>query len=73
MTVKELKQILDELGPGYDNMIVVVSQDEEGNGFKELCYVQDDLYFNPEERETKNEEDIDEYDTDFAKCITLWP
>jgi len=36
MTVKEFKQLVADIPTSQDNWIVVISKDEEGNGFNEF-------------------------------------
>lgn len=84
MTVKELRKLLD----GIDgDRIVVVSRDEEGNGFNELhqvdaksVFIRDDSEIYMERNELTDElrrNGYSEEDTRTAEdgelCIVLWP
>lgn len=42
MTVKEFKQIVSEIPESQDDWTVVISKDEEGNGFNEFRYLSKD-------------------------------
>lgn len=78
MKVKELIEELKELDP---EMVVVLSEDAEGNRYNEARTVGVGL-FNESEKEFYDEETLeDDYDEDevneirgdSAKCICLWP
>jgi hypothetical protein len=44
MTVKELKQMLSELGPELDNCQVVMAKDSEGNSYSPVVDLTDTAY-----------------------------
>lgn len=69
MTVKQLKVALSKLD---DNLLVVLSRDEEGNGFQELAEVQGDIIFSSGEVYPKGflEEDAPD---DGVESVVLWP
>lgn len=87
MTVKEFKQIVNDIPSTQGDWIVVISKDEEGNGFNEFsCLSNDDdeictQYYNESERELRhyNEDDYENF-AEFIEecshlkpCIVLWP
>jgi hypothetical protein len=79
MTVKELIELLCKEDK---DRIVVMSSDEEGNGFSELCAIETAMY-DPKSRETglekltKSLKDQGYTDEDVMTCgkkaIVLWP
>jgi hypothetical protein len=66
VTVEELKIELEKLP---DNAVVIISKDEEGNGFNELFCIEQCLF---------NGKDVFEHDDDdvndeLKDAVVLWP
>lgn len=80
MTVKEFKQIVADIPESQDEWTVVISKDEEGNGFKEFYDLSHDdnhicsQYFDPSEREllSYNEDDYESFE-EFEEDIKSYP
>ena len=74
MTVKELKAALFYLD---DNLVVYISRDEEGNGFKSLYSVEVENVYNnsyTEDIEVVHKDDVEDYDPEYLKDgVVLWP
>jgi hypothetical protein len=70
MTVKKLRKVLKSLP---NDMLVVLSSDEEGNSYHELCDAVV-MYYSPSTEEAIDEGDLEEYgQNDSAKTLVLWP
>lgn len=76
MTVKEFKQIVNDIPESQDEWTVVISKDEEGNGFKEFYDLSNDdgevcsQYFDASHREliSYNEDDYESFE-EFEETI----
>lgn len=70
MTVKEFKRLVSKIPNSQDDWIVVLSKDEEGNGFKELYCINNDnekkcfQYFDEPSNElcSYNEDDFESFE-----------
>lgn len=70
MTVKEFKKLVAEIPESQDDWVVVISKDEEGNGFKELVEIINDgnhicsQYFDEPSNElcSYNEDDFENFE-----------
>lgn len=73
-TVKDLYNTLSDLiKTGKGDMIVVVSRDEEGNGFSPLGGISTDLGFNKSEGEVWDMTDADAPKDELVPCLVIWP
>lgn len=72
MNVRDLKKVVAEIPEYQDDWLVVISTDEEGNGFSEFCTVSNDerddqacsQFFDIGDRELRsyNEDDYDSFE-----------
>jgi len=70
MTVKEFKKLVKSIPKSQDDWTVVISKDEEGNGFNEFYEISHDdddrcsQYFDESERELRsyNEDDYESFE-----------
>ncbi len=70
MTVKELIEKLQKLPPDPE---VVVSIDEEGNGFKPIGDIQADMLYQPRWGEVRMKGEIDtSSDKEWRPAVILW-
>jgi len=80
MTVKEFKQLVNDIPESQDEWIVVISKDEEGNGFKEFYELSNDdnhicsQYFDQPSNElcSYNEDDYENFE-EFEESIKDYP
>ena len=80
MTVKEFKQLVADIPTSQDNWIVVISKDEEGNGFNECTYLSNDddeictRYYDTDEGVIRhyNEDDYENWE-EFEEFIEEYP
>lgn len=80
MTVKEFKKLVSEIPESQDDWTVVISKDEEGNGFNEFYEISHDdddrcsQYFDESERELRhyNEDDYENLE-EFEEAFKGWP
>lgn len=80
MTVKEFKKLVQNIPESQDDWVVVISKDEEGNGFKEFHDISHDdnhicsQYFDESEREllSYNEDDYESFE-EFEEDIKSYP
>jgi hypothetical protein len=73
MNVKQLKEAIAELP---DDMLVLVSRDEDGNGFKELiaAQVSDVAPYYGKEFDVIHPDDVPDHDpAELKKMLVLWP
>lgn len=88
MTVAELKIALAELPKEFDNFLVVLSKDAEGNGFKPLSeefsfkindeFKISEYFYDADERElvAYNESDYDsfeDFEEEVGECLYVEP
>ena len=69
-------QLIKQLQKIKGNPEIICSSDAEGNSFNTLYQISPDLFYDEENRELRDEEDMLEPDTvteGFKKCIVLWP
>jgi hypothetical protein len=76
MTVKEFKKLVQNIPESQDDWVVVVSRDEEGNGFNEFNFLSNDdgeictQYYDELEGELRhyNEDDYEDFE-EFVECV----
>ena len=68
MTVEELREKLSKFP---DDMLVVASQDEEGNGFRKVYSVDSGYRYIEEDKDIIEDDDCD--NPEFEKCVVIWP
>lgn len=81
MTVKQFKNMVSDIPTEFDNKIVVLQKDLEGNGFWECRGIDwNDVYFSPEDNEVTGPELVEEdewediiNESDLQPCIILYP
>jgi len=77
MTLAELKAMLADFGPEFDDMIVLKSKDEEGNAFNQVTEV--DPYLTTEDASAWEVESIldgeeaeDYEDDELTQVLVIW-
>jgi len=71
MRVRDLIEELQKVDP---DLIVIMSKDEEGNGFKSLAVAQEDYaYKEGYGWEVVAPEDVEEYEDVISPVVCLWP
>lgn len=87
MTVKEFKQLVNDIPESQDNWIVVISKNDEENGFHELYQISNSdgesctQYYDVDDGEIRhyNEDDYENWEEFIEErpylkpCIVLWP
>lgn len=81
MTVKIFKSMVNDIPEKFDNKIVVLQKDSEGNGYLECRGIDwSDVYFSPEDNEVTGPDFVedDEWEdiineSNFQPCIILYP
>lgn len=85
MNVKEFKNLVNEIPDEFDERVVIVQRDQEGNGYdrlrgidwSDLVWIEEDkeitcqVFFDDQEEWDSLIEKLDE--TQFQKCIILYP
>lgn len=76
MKVKELRKLLNNLDSTHDNFLVVISKDDEGNGFREADLDTEIKFFSKEEEHAYDkswfEEQGEKVPRKLKACIVLW-
>jgi len=85
VNVKEFKNLVNEIPDEFDERVVIVQRDQEGNGYdrlrgidwSDLVWIEEDkeitcqVFFDDQEEWDSLIEKLDE--TQFQKCIILYP
>lgn len=73
MTVKQLRDELSKLSPDFDDKKVILSRDDDGNGYGYVGEFSSQHYFDKKDWEVWERCDEDDPGRPFPKCVVLWP
>lgn len=67
-----VRQLIDQLSDLKDDMVVLISSDEEGNHIRNLCELEGGLYYKDQGEFFLDEEGVYPDDA-LYKAVVLWP
>jgi len=73
MTVKQLRDELSKLPPDFDDKMVILSRDDDGNGYRPTGEFSSQHYFDKKDWDVWESRDGADGLHPFSECVVLWP